>query len=414
MEPSYNDSFRSNPESNSGRDSDVVNSAQVGAGSNQIKAGSVPVSSVLPDSAPVNSASANPTPIKSVPVNSAPVDPVPMNPVPVNSASASPMQTQASPGGTTFDSFQNPTMGGGFDFGSGFRQADTGMPIGSGTGDIVLNNAPKKKVNKRIIIVIIFAIVLALSLLLFVIFGRGQGGVGANVQNSFNRYANYFLYGENKTDKIEGAFNEDNEPYFEKALEELSGDERTTYLTNLKNYYGEFYNLMLEAKKEDESTTQWLEEYNAKFNIVANYYSGAVVNRSDVLNAYVLGGDGAVGDLIEERLGVYRDLPEVFETNYYDTASNLARAEMDYVIEYEEAGCLKDGRIDYNCAAERDVEGNNVELVTAISEDYWTLQATLNNCEYSVYSGIYGLRSLVYGEENSEVEVIEEENIENE
>ena len=303
-------------------------------------------------------------------------------------------------------------MGGGFGFGSG--QMNTGMPIGAGTGDIVLNSAPKKKMSKRVIIVIIFAIVLALSLLLFAIFGRGRGGVSMNAQNSFNRYANYFLYGENKTDKIEGAFNEESEPYFEKAIRELSGDERTTYLTNLKNYYGEFYGLMSEAGKEDESVAQWLEEYNVKFNIVINYYSGAVIDRSDVLEAYVSGGDGAVGDLIEERLGVYRDLPEVFETNYYETASNLARAEMDYIIEYEEAGCLNNGQIDYSCAVEKNVSGNNAELVTEISEDYWTLQATLDNCEYSAYSGIYGFKSLVYGEDSSEAEVIEEENIENE
>lgn len=328
--------------------------------------------------------------------------------------------------GTNMTTENNVTMGTNAPMGAGApmganmttetnMMVETNMPIGSGNGDIILNNTPQKKTNKIVIIVLVTLVgLLVLAGILFLIFGRGGGKVSLNTQNSFNRYANYFLYGEDKTDKIEGEFNEENEPYFQKAMLEFGSVERDEYLANLKQYYESFYNQIKETEQEDESVSEWIEEYNTKFVLVTSYYGGAVLDQSDLLEAYVLGGEDSVYELITDKLSPYADLGEIFEIDYYNTAIEMARDNLDYIMAYESAGCLANGQIDYSCAVEKNVEGNNSDIVDSMNENYWDLLATINNSEYSLYSGIYGYRNMIYGEgESSNATENENDNTEN-
>ncbi|MBR0372332.1 hypothetical protein IJH72_00075 [Candidatus Saccharibacteria bacterium] len=361
MEPSYNDSFRSNSESNSGRDSDVVNSAQVGAGSDQIGAGSVPVSSVLPDSAPVNSVSANPTPIKSVPVNSVPVDSATMNSAPV-----SPVRVQASPGGTTFDSFQNPTMGGGFDFGSGFRQANTGMPISSGTGDIVLNNAPKKKVNKIVIVVLVVMIgLLALAGIIYVASnGFGNFGIAnsGSLQGSFNEYVNYVILGKDSSEELN---NEDiiaTQPYFIG----LSNKEREQYIQKANKKYGVFEEKYLKTEGEID-----IESMKSFYQL---YPGVSALSQDDIFKEYLENGKVSTERLIDATYSVSG--ANQYLGAYLDAEKVLAGLELQLIIEINEKRCVVNGEILDNCYTMTDDELQSFRLEKGrVMESYSELGA---------------------------------------
>ena len=115
--------------------------------------------------------------------------------------------------------------------------------ISSGTGDIVLSGgeAPKKS-RKGVVILIVLVVVLALVGGGFLLWQNGVFGGGSNSQSQaasleekYNSYIDYVLYGENSVEKYSIDGIENWTPYFAG----LEGDELESYLQNANTKYAD-------------------------------------------------------------------------------------------------------------------------------------------------------------------------------
>ena len=275
------------------------------------------------------------------------------------------------------------------------------VAMGVDSGDIMLAGVEEKKSKKWIVVLVVVMIAIILAVV-GVVAGMNMGGgkkvVSGDVRSAFNRYANYFLYGEDKTDDVEAEPEDFEESYFAKNI---SSDGYREYLETLKQNYTVFYDTYKPTiPEEDTYNLNYLDEYNKKFILTTTYYSGVMVLQGDILRAYIDGGEGAAKTMIEETLAPYKEVGELFGENYYYLASERAKLNLEYIMAYEAAGCLVDGAIDYNCAVEKGVEEEDMYLIEEMSKDRAMMDMILHNSEDGVYGGIFKYQDLLYRSED--------------
>ena len=381
MDPSYNNS---NGDDGSGG----INPGDVTQPTVPVQ--SVPVQPEVPvQSVPAQSVAPSQSTVVSQP--SRQINPIthrPMNPVASN-----PMASNAMPG-----------MG-------ILQQANFGMPQQTGfemsqsagfgaSGDIILASAEKKKPK-------IGAVVLVVALILLVLGGVGvsiakmvgnigeQSG-GNSIQDTFNKYANYFISGKQNDSSAEIEEKSLEETAFIQVLDgDMASDENNTnYYQQLKAYFDSFYNLYTNSDVDlDNEYSSVLSDYKDKLYLIVNYYGGHILDRSDILNAYLAGGEEAARQLISETLDVYKNIGDMYVMNYYDLSTREANLDLELISSYKSAGCITDGRINYECPAVGSVINEKEIEYTSV---YYDRKVIINNSIDDLYFGIFEIRSIIY------------------
>ena len=306
-----------------------------------------------------------------------------------------------------------------------------GAPMSMGTGDIILSNEPKKKKIGVVLLIVLIALIVLVGVGYLIWSNTGTGGEikTAGVKGAFNRYANYFMYGEDESDKFEVRSVEADtveseivevgdievtesieaevvaKSYFEKQTKTLSA-ERVEYFKNIETYFGDFYDVYSKVlnKGQSEGAEQdgdaeilsALNNYSNKLKVVTNYYEGNIVVQPMVVDKYLAGGESDVKELIDSTLAIYKDVGEIYGMNYYNIALKRANEMLDLVKLYKAQGCVVDDGVDYDCAfAIENEEANTLKM--AISDDYYDMMAIINNSVDDLYAGVFSFDTLING-----------------
>ena len=276
------------------------------------------------------------------------------------------------------------------------------VPTPSVTGDIVLSTEPKKKKTGIIVllILVVLAIVTGVGYVIWTNVSGGGGGKTApvGVKEAFNRYANYFVYGEESTEPIGAeSFDAVEESYFEEQTKTLSA-ERVEYFDNTETYFKNFYDVYSKTLNNDQSgdLLAMLNDYGKRLSLVTNYYKGNIVIQPMVTEEYIANGEDSAKALINDTLARYKDIGDVHDMNYYNMALKRANEMLDLVKIYEANGCIKEDGLDYDCAFA--IQGQEIDaLKLSISDGYYDMMAIIRNSIYDLQSGIFSFDELING-----------------
>lgn len=260
--------------------------------------------------------------------------------------------------------------------------------ISSGTGDVVLGGgAPEKKSRKGLIILIVLIVLLALVGGGYYLWQSGTSGDGSqqaqttNVQEKYNSYVNYVLWGEESTEKPIIEDIDQLRPYFET----LKNDEIDAYLEKANTKYAEFEN--------------GYSGYNSqnKVNIISlkvffqDYAQMRAITSEQLLKMYLDKG-------FEETKNFVQDKCQISDNNTTDGMRREKNAIKDYsdaflniVAKIDKAGCIRDGEIKPGCY--KVVDNDEKELLdkaSTVDSAEKEIRTSAMDALKSLYTEFYG------------------------
>ena len=290
---------------------------------------------------------------------------------------------------------------GSFSSGGAGSSMSVSGPISSGDGDVPLVMEKKTKKWPLVLLGFLFVVALAVGLISMAMpKEQGNSAVDAkNYQEAFNLYANYYLYGEAKTDEITAEYNETKESYLNNLIDE--DNVPSEYLDNLVNYYAEFLSLYEGSSQDNEETMTLLNGYKAQLDLVTTYLREPFLTRSDILDAYLLSGEVAADSLIKTKLQSYKDLEKINDMSFYSYALNWAEQILKLGETYKSLGCVNEGNLSYSCIYEK--ENEEIENISdEAAEDYYYVLELLNNSRDNLYSQIFEINKTINVEQKNE------------
>ena len=219
------------------------------------------------------------------------------------------------------------------------------QPISSGTGDIVLGGADSnKKSRKGIVILIILVAFLALiggGILLWqngVFGGSGSSQLQvANLEEKFNSYIDYVLYGEDSAEKYGIDEIEAWTPYFAG----LEGDELSAYIEKANYKYLELENAYSQSNANDRVDITPMKIY------YQDYASMQPMSEKEVSDFYIENGLGQTKKMINNKY-IFSGNNLQFET-YLESVNDSLSNYLTLLVKADKAGCIRDKKIVSGC-----------------------------------------------------------------
>ena len=226
--------------------------------------------------------------------------------------------------------------------------------------DIVLTPTPvneRKSSKKWAIVLLAVLAVAAIGLGIWWLISRGNlGGSSLSLPASFNKYANYLLYGKDSTEKI-GRYDGANFLYYfdGKNIDFVSDDSE---LAELKDYYKKLTDDLsvfeekasksnLEASVESD-VEEYVENAEDYFTLRQTFFPDELSIRMYYLdNAY----DGTV-EMIKQQYGGFVDSDHFVLSNMGDYLEELSLYYLNEYVAYKDNGCTNELDVDYNCQRE--------------------------------------------------------------
>lgn len=182
-----------------------------------------------------------------------------------------------------------------------------------------------------------------------------------DVRTAFNRYANYFLYGEEKDDDIDGEY--ENKEYAAQANhgEEEYMDKANELLTDFKTKYDTLKDKLDIGDEGKESVDRFINinVFLFKKDLFAQSMSET---EDDIFNKYAENGYDSAIKSIKDEYGKYI----TNDGSFIDTYADMAMKERIDLLEiariYDETGCWDKGKNVIKCSA--DNSSTNAELFT--------------------------------------------------
>ena len=309
------------------------------------------------------------------------------------------------------------------------------QPISSGTDDIILSgDGTGLKSKKGLIISVIVALVVAVVIGVVValmnsgIFAKSEQEKESNLAAAFNSFANYVMYGEESTEKVNFSDISSSAPYFM----DLAYDEREEYIEkaqekydNLEAAYYEYMGydengelvgideeeVVEEENNENESNDEdeILEMYKSVYgsidgiDILESYYvdyaSVEPFTEEELVDYYTNNGIIATRDLVDKRYQIfdYAESNEYLNMLFY-ALKNYWNKEVDYIVGADNNNCISDKSIIENCYSQGE-EGQlkfQTELSEVINAQTNFYSNTVLTME-SLYYLTYGVDDIRYG-----------------
>ena len=225
---------------------------------------------------------------------------------------------------------------------------------------------PKKK-SKKWVIFGCAGIALIVGVCVFFIIQNRKSN-NNTVMDSFCKYANYFLYGE-----------EDNSSYSEIALEEgqtsyfedtISLVDNSSFIEKINAYYLDFYdNIIKNDDANNEILKQYIEEYNARFELVIRESKNPLPNTTEIAVYYNTNRKTETEKYLDNIVENYENIESIYDVDYYALVKDWRQAMLELLDKYDNMGCLNDNGVDYECSSRLyDDELDNIqgELSVAI------------------------------------------------
>lgn len=258
------------------------------------------------------------------------------------------------------NSFGSPISSGDFDVNQAGGAANpSGMEfqgvVSSGSDDIVIGGVEPKKNRKPMIIALALVGVLAVvAIVLGVVMMSGGGKGGGNVdeedlslQESFNLYANYLLYGEKKTDDITGEVSGDQDYAVYNYNGDFSYDEAEELLGNLNDIIRYYYN---EDGKVFDNTylgRMLLSDESALLFLKA-YSSDSEYDNERLTELLLRSGFDAALEEVSNNVKRFED--DSMYLDYKEAREKYNGIFLYRVSIFNENGCFEDGLLNGKCA----------------------------------------------------------------
>ncbi len=284
--------------------------------------------------------------------------------------------------------------------------ASQGQPIGSGGGDIVLGASGEQRKSKKWLVVIgvVMVIVLAVLMVMMGVRGNGNSAVISNdAKTAFNRYANYFLYGDSKNNEMIDEIPALAETAFIKQTESIS--EGSNYFQELKALFDTFNgSINGYLDEEDDFGSALIETYNSELSFITTYYNNDTLTREGILRAYNEGGKNKADEYIRELSDPFKNVGIINDFNYYNLMLSWGDGNLSLIMFYEKNGCLSEGQIDYDCAAQKTNDESKM-ISSDISKNGSEMDMVLNNSKTSLYYNLSDLNKFVNAEKTRSEDV---------
>lgn len=265
-------------------------------------------------------------------------------------------------------------------------------PVSSGSGDVVLSGgaSPEKKSHKGIIILAVF---LVLALVLGGIYALWQNGafrnIGlgggseqvatANLEEAYNAYTNYVLFGEENVARPSLEAIEAARPYFEG----LETSELDAYVARADEKYGD-----LELKYGESEVTIGGDMTTLKA-FFEDFVKVTLVGEDEILQAYVKGGQEGTRFMISNQYTT-ANVGNEYLREYLEAENGLAVMRLELIAKAEAAGCVQNGALVKGCYNLTESEGQafateTIRTVEAKNALYWAAMGELE----TIYNDLY-------------------------
>ena len=307
-----------------------------------------------------------------------------------------------------------------------FEQQIAQQPISSGEGDIYLGGDSEQKSKKGLVIGVVLIIILAIVAGIVAVlmnsgmFTKTEQQKESDLATAYNSFANYVLYGEESTEKVD--FNEIgySAPYFES----LAYNERGEYIekarvkyNELKKIYNDYLDLDNKTDDEEEAGTQsdsngsnnesngenelkefYDSQYDKSYNIelLKSYYVDlAEVNyltTDDLTYTYIHNGINDARALIEESCATTDSEYELYLYDYLTSLREMMNLNLDSIVLNVDAGCVADDKIIEGCYTL--AEAQNEQFQTAIrntNQAMWNFEDEASQTMKGIFYLLYGV-----------------------
>lgn len=226
------------------------------------------------------------------------------------------------------------------------------------TSDLHLGGTAKKKKWPFIATAAGVAVVVILGGWLLLSNSRNESGAKNKAQTTFNQFSNYYLYGTDSADNIQGGY--DSNTVYKASIAMEEGD--MDFFNKAKNYYDTF----MQAYEQDIRATQQTSDSED----ISDYFNGDVVVFTQMFD-FIYRFAMAPALTSEEIFGVFintdYESAQQFVNNYYsslaDTTYELGTryakertiydlSQVDQYHIYKDSDCIEGETIKDNCAVD--------------------------------------------------------------
>lgn len=221
--------------------------------------------------------------------------------------------------------------------------------MGRTGGDIVLQPEAPKKSKKPLVLIIILILVLvgAFAAYVFVNSKSGQNLLGqANPATSFNRYANYLLYGEDSDKPLEEEYN-DTKVY---TIEKLNGSDDANAFFDVSqqlfdNFYSDFYKMPI----NNEELKSLVDDYRGNLSLVKIHSNTEDIEAENFISYYIKNNAQNTKKLVEEKYSPFLNSDLETVRQYGQNQSEYWILTADLLKKADGQGCLTGNAFDYAC-----------------------------------------------------------------
>lgn len=224
------------------------------------------------------------------------------------------------------------------------------------TGDLKLGGAPKKKKWPLVVVGIVTAVaIIVVGVWLLLSDHKNQEGTKDNVKIALNQFSNYYLYGTDSSDNIQGNYSKSTVYEVDTALEE--GD--TDFFNKSKNYYDSFIKLYEQALRSsqeisgsesiDDYTNGDVSSFTQMFDFVYRLAMSPALTSEEIFGAFAnMGFEGAekfISDYYSNLLDTSYDMG----TRYAKERTIYDLAQLDQLRIYKDNNCIEGEGIKEDC-----------------------------------------------------------------
>lgn len=256
-------------------------------------------------------------------------------------------------------------------------------------GDVVLDGgASRKKFLVKIISIGLLVLVICGILIYFIVNNITNDRAASNVsvspvKESFNKYVNYVLSGEDNGKGVDKTFIESSVPYFES----LDNTEKEKYVEIASQKFENFSELYY-----DELGGYSLEDIETYFE---QYASINPFTENDIIIEYVAEGKERTQDTVNSLFNSIRlsDMNEKLD-QYIDAEKLLAKTWLSIIINADEAGCVDTSEIVPGCYKVSNEEQSEIarlrDLINSLS---FSMESKAKSSLSMIYGEIYGIEN---------------------
>ncbi len=199
-------------------------------------------------------------------------------------------------------------------------------PVSSGAGDdIILSGAAQKRSNKKLIIGIVVGVVLLIGAVVGFLMMR-RNNVSTAVNESFYRYANYIMYGEDLDSALEGEYDDSNIYMIDKVGGTNSNITSAEFFRKSDELLSNFEESI---RNKSEELINYVNEYRGNFELIKSINNKKNITDDDLV-LKVLNNN-----LDEVKKWVIEEYSDLMKMNY-DVIRRYAQAEIGYYQSFAE------------------------------------------------------------------------------